>query len=498
MEAQNQTFGPTSPAVSSPPPPSAPPTIPQSFLKTKKKLILVFLALILLAGLAFLSKNFLLQRTIGRAPTTITYWGLFEPEAVFQQVIADYEKEHPEVKINYSQENLRDYRERLQAALTRQKTSTKSSEAGVTPRQSPDIFRIHQTWIPMLADYLSPMPASVYDAASFEQAFYASAKESLRWQSQYLGIPLEVDGLALYYNEDLFKAAGKVPPQTWGELKKTACQLTVRDSQGKIRTAGIAMGTTNNVDHWSDILGLMMLQNGVDPANPAACSQESGAAVGSEQVCLGRDALIFYTIFATDQACQDEEVNVGAVWDQFMPTSTYAFSTGMVAMYFGPSWRAFEIKELNPNLNFKVIAVPQLEGKKIAWSSYWVEAVSKSSASQTQAWEFLKYLSSEKVMQKLYQTESVQRGSFGEPYSRVGMADLLKDQPFVSAFIEQAPYAQTWYLCSRTSDNGINDKIIKYYEDAVNAVHKGQNPLSVLTTTTQGVNQVLQQYGLLR
>jgi multiple sugar transport system substrate-binding protein len=385
------------------------------------------------------------------------------------------------VKINYSQENLKVYRERLQAALAR--------------GEGPDIFRLHQTWVPMLGGYLSPLPASVYDAATFERTFHPVVRETLRWQGQYTAIPLEFDGLALFYNEDLFRASGKTPPRTWGELKKTACELTVKDNQGKIRTAGVALGTTKNVDHWSDILGLMLLQNGANPANPAFCSQESGVGVEGGEVCLGRDALSFYTLFASNQACEDEGLAIGAVWDDLMPTSTYAFATGAVAMYFGSSWETFEIKQLNPNLNFKVVPVPQLEGKNIAWASFWVEGVSKNSKYQAEAWEFLKYLSSKEVMQKLYQTESALR-PFGEPYSRVDLAASLNGQPIVGAFMEQAPYAQSWYLASRTGDNGLNDQIIKYYEDAVNAVNEGKDPLTALTTASQGIAQVLRQYGI--
>ena len=63
-------------------------------------------------------------------------------------------------------------------------------------------------------------------------------------------------------------------------------------------------------------------------------------------------------------------------------------------------------------------------------------------------------------------------------------------------FLDQAPEAKTWYLCSRTFDNGINDRIIKYYQDAVNAVNTGTVAKAALKTTTEGVNQVLSQYGL--
>jgi len=422
-----------------------------------------------------------LRRNATQTKVVLTYWGLFEPPSVFQQVIADFEKTHPKIKINYSQENLKTYRERLQAALGR--------------NEGPDIFRIHQTWIPMLGSFLSPLPANVYDAAAFEQTFYPSAQEMLRFQGQYMAIPLEFDGLALFYNEDLFRAAGKTPPRTWGELKKAACELTVKDNQGKIRTAGVALGTTKNVEHWSDILGLMMLQNDANLANPAFCSQESSSGLEGGEVCLGRDALTFYTLFASSQACEDEGMNTGAVWDELMPTSTYAFATGSVAMYLGPSWEVFEIKQLNSNLNFKIVPVPQLEGKNVAWASFWVEVVSKNSKHQAEAWEFLKYLSSNEVMQKLYQTQSALR-LFGEPYSRVDLANSLKGQPFVGAFIEQAPYAQGWYLASRTGDNGLNDQLIKYYEDAVNVVNLGGDPLAALTTASQGITQVLRQYGV--
>jgi multiple sugar transport system substrate-binding protein len=491
----NPTVSPTSPFDSPLSSPSK--SGPLDFLQKQKKLLFILFGIIVLVGVGFLAYSFFVKKGVGKKQVTLTYWGLFEPEPVFQQVIADYEKAHPNVKINYSMENLRDYRQRLQTALARQGTGTKSDNSEIPLRESPDIFRIHLTWVPMLGNYLSAVPADVYDSPTFEKTFYPSAKENLRRQGQYVGIPLGIDSLVLYYNEDLLKSAGKTPPRSWSELKRLACELTVYDSQGKLRTSGVAMGTTNNVDHWSDILGLMMLQNGADLSKPASCSQESGAAVGEGEVCLGRDALTFYTIFASEHACSDMEDKPGAVWDSLQPNSTYAFTTGRVAMYFGPTWRAFEIKELNPNLNFKMIPTPKLEEKKLAWATYWVEAVSKNSPNQPEAWEFLKYLSSKEVLEKLYQAQSALR-DFGEPYPRVDMASLLLNQPMVSAVIEQAPYATTWYLSSRTSDNGINDQIIKYYEDAVNSVNNGGDPLSALNTTTQGVGQILRQYGLVR
>jgi multiple sugar transport system substrate-binding protein len=422
-----------------------------------KKILAIFLILALVVGFVFLAIKFGLPRFQQEKEITLTYWGLWEPESVMNQVIADWQKDHPKIKIEYSLQSKQQYRERVQSALAR--------------GEGPDIFRYHVTWLPMLKNQLDPLPAEVMSASQFESTFYPVAATQLRSGTNYLGLPLEIDTLALFYNKEIFQTAGKTPPTTWDELRKTAIELTTVDEAGKIQTAGVALGTTNNVEHWSDILGLMMLQNEADLTNPT----------GS----LAEDALSYYTIFnTTDQ-----------VWDLTLPNSIVAFASGKVAMAFGYSWDIFEIKSLNPDLEFGVVKAPQLSGTNVAWASFWVEGVNNKSEHKKEAWEFLQYLVRQETLSKLYQSESQLR-LFGEPYSRVEMAAQLNNNPLASPFVEQAPQAQTWYLCSRTDDNGLNDKMINYFKDAVNAVNANQTPTEALQTAASGVSQLLSQYGL--
>jgi len=427
------------------------------FFSKLKTIFIVLLVLSILTGGVFAFFKFLLPRFAKPQEVTLTYWGLWEEENIINEAISEYQKTHPNVKITYVFQSPRDYRERLQSALAR--------------GEGPDIFRFHNTWVPMFKTELSPVPASVFDAASFESAFYPVARNDLRQGNSYVGVPLEIDGLGLFVNEDIFRAAGKSFPKTWDELRQTALELTVKDSQGKIQIAGIALGRTENVDHWSDILGLMMLQNGVDLTNPTGI--------------LAEDALTYFTIFSE----KDQ------VWDQTLPPSTTAFATGRLAMYLAPSWRVFEIKKANPNLSFTVVPVPQLQQTNVTWASYWVEGVSKKSAFEKEAWEFVKYLSSKETLAKLYQNAAKTR-LFGEPYSRTDMSAQIKEDQYAGAFVTQATAARSWYLASRTFDNGINDKMIKYFEDAVNAVNQGQSAEKALQTLNMGVSQVLSQYGL--
>jgi multiple sugar transport system substrate-binding protein len=439
----------------------APPQKPKRF---KKILIFILVALTVVA-LGYILVRLVIPRLrsvkvpgIPGREVTLNYWGLWEPESVMQELIDEFQEHNPDIKVEYVLQSHKDYRERLQSAFAR--------------GEGPDIFRFHNTWGPMLKDELDTVPPDVYSASDFQETFYPVAARDLRRGTGFIGVPLEIDGLALFYNKSIFRAAGKSSPSTWEELRQTAFDLTIRDQSGRIQTAGVALGTTGNVDHWPDILGLMFLQNGADLSDPTDK--------------LAADALLFYTIFTRSDK----------VWDTTLPSSTQAFAAGDLAMYFGPSWRILDIKALNPELDFDVIPVPQLPKSSVTWASYWVEGVSTSSENKGQAWEFIKFLSSKESLEKFYASSTATWRVIGEPYSRRDLADLLKGDPLIGAYIEQAPTAQSWYMCSSTHDNGINDRIIKYFEDAVNAVNQRADPQDALDTASQGITQTLSQYGV--
>lgn len=391
----------------------------------------------------------------------LTWWGLWEPSEVLTSEIKQFQDQNPGVTISYSQQSAKDYRDRLQGAFSRD--------------QGPDIFRFHSTWVPMLAqaNVLSTVPSTVLSSTEFQATFYPSATKDLKLGTGYVGIPFMTDGLALFINKKALAASGENAPTTWVELASLARDLTIRTPDGKIDRAGIALGSANNVDHFSDILALLILQNGGNPGVP------------NDPKNLVSDALTFYTQF----------MRADKVWDETLPNSTYAFAIEKSAMIFAPSWRAFEIKQINPNIDFAVYPVPQLPGKPAAFASYWAEGVAKSSPNQDVAWKFLKFMSSKENLQKLYTSASSQR-LFGEIYPRVDMAQILVNDPYAGAFVKQAPYAQSWYMSSRTFDNGINDQVIKYYQDAVNGINMSKRNEDVLTTLTNGVGSTLSKYGV--
>lgn len=445
------------------PPPVEPINSPASLPNTSP--VKRFLPILIGLGILFLlfllvTKLILPKLQKPKTPTNVTlkYWGLWEPEDLMAGIISDYQKIKPNVTIQYLRQSPKDYRERLQSSLAK--------------GDGPDIFRWHNTWLPMFKTDLSPVPDNIYTANEFDTTFYPIVKKDVFFNGRYYGIPLGFDTLALYVNETIFETIPDLKvPATWDNLRQAAFKLTIRDSRGIPTRAGIALGTTGNVDNFSDILGLMILQNGGDPGKP------NNDAVTS--------AIKFYTLF----------VNQDRSWSETLPNSTLAFSTGKVAMMIAPSWRAIEIKQSNPQLIFRLYPVPQLPGTNLSWATYWLEGVSKKSLNQPEAWDFIKYLSSREVLTKMYNTAAQSR-LFGEPYSRQDMASLLQTDPFLGAIISQGLSAQSWPLASLTFDNGLNDRLIKYYEDAVNAYLENQAEETALQNLTQGVSQVLSQYGL--
>ena len=473
-EAQAVSFSPTAPVQ-----PEEPAT--QPVVKKSPFGVIVPLLIFVLLGLGIfllVTKVFLplINKTSQEAPgdgqttdngekITLTWWGLWEAETIVKPLIEDYQKDHPQTEIVYQQQSYKDYRERLQSALAK--------------NEGPDIFRLHQSWLPMLKKDLAPAPENVAQNIDLKANFYPIVSQTLQSGAQTLAVPLGFDSLILFYNYQVLKEASKTVPSNWREVQEIAVDLCISEAADKkcapgekILFAGAALGTTSNIEHFADILGLMMLQNGVDLKNPTGD--------------LAEDALIFYTFFSQKEA----------VWDDSLPPSVYAFAQEKVAMIFAPSWRAHEIKQINPQLEFKTAPMPQLDPQKpIAWATFWAEGVSANSVNSGAAWEFLQYLSSKETLVKFYNQASQTR-SFGEPYPRIDLASQLEDDPIAGAVIKQANFGQSWYLCSQTYDNGINDKMIKYFADAVNAVLAGEGVTASLATAAQGVSQVLNQYGV--
>jgi multiple sugar transport system substrate-binding protein len=414
--------------------------------------VVVFL-LVFIAIFRLLTNNRNVAKTV-----ELNYWGLWEDKQIIQPLIEEYQQKNKNVKINYQKMDPQDFRQKL---ITQ-----------INDGRGPDIFRFHNTWLPEIKQIVTYLPEAVMSKNEYEKRFLPIFQKDLKVGDHYYGIPLYIDGLVLIYNKSLFDKAGiNTVPTNWEEVIDTASRLTVKDAQGNIITAGIALGTANNIEHFSDILGLFLLQNGADLKN-----------LNSKEAI---DALRVYREFA-------EPPN--NFWNENMPNSITAFAQEKVAMIIAPSWEIIVLKAINPELQIKVAPVPSVPGgQPLSLASYWAEGVSVKSKNQIESWRFLKFLTEKESLAKLYENQSKVR-PFGTVYSRVDMINLLVQNEFLGAVVKQANNYQSLPLVSRTFDNGLNDEIIKYLENAINSTINGVSYEGAFNDAKNGIDQVINKF----
>ncbi len=348
-----------------------------------KPILILFGILLVLVVAVVLVKG--IAGSVSSKEVKITWWSLDEDADAVKPLIDEYKKNNPNVTIDFVKQSSQDYRERLANSITK--------------GQGPDIFEFHNSWVPMFSSELSPINED------FSQVFYSTAVNTLKTKNGFVGIPLEYDGIALFVNQDIFRSFGKSAPKTWDDLRSLAQQLTLRDSTGGIGQAGVALGITDNVDYWQDILAILALQNGADLNNPVDAAAKST-----------------FTFFANFSK-QDR------VWDDTLPNSTTYFANGKLAMYFGTYKDVFKIKKQNPNLSFGVVPLPQLPRdntnfQSVSYANYWVNGVWSKGAHTKEAWDFLKFMSSKSTLEELYKNEIKVRG-YGKIYQSVDMQSEL-------------------------------------------------------------------------
>lgn len=393
---------------------------------------------------------------------TLEYWGLWEPDEVMHPLIEKYEDEHPGVKISYAQQTFKNYESRAYTRLEQSSTSTEPA---------PDIIRINNTWLPKYQKYLSALPESIMSRSDYSSTFYPTALDDFTGvDGRIYAIPWEIDGLAIIYNKQLLSKAGyTTPPKDWDSFIEAAAKLTKVDSSGKIRQSGLAIGTSSNISHSADILSFMMLQNN-------ASLIDSSRTVVNMTTDRAVSALNKYTEFAKGD---------DPSWATYLPDDLTMFYRGELAMMFAPSWRAFDIINSAPQVEFGIAPLPQLPNNDpVYYSMYWGDAVSKSCDHPEVAWDFVKFLSEPEQQRRLFANSSQVR-AFGEPYSRVSMNEELAANPYTSAFAEMAPNMKSWQM----GDQGFVEKLLR--EAITKVVENGLDANTVLKSIESDINDQL-------
>ncbi|MDO8240637.1 MAG: extracellular solute-binding protein [Candidatus Moranbacteria bacterium] len=462
----------------------------------------IFLSMFIIASLVVVSGFGCKQTNPKKYLINLEVWGLFDDQDTFAEIIDNYKKTNPNIgKITYKKLMPDTYKQEVMDALA----------AG----NGPDIFLIQNNWLAPFANKIYPAPLTFLTEKRFKDNFVdVVAQDFLNTDGAY-AVPLSVDSLGLYYNKDLFNAAGITnPPKDWNEFVETSRKLTKLDASNQIVISGAAMGTAYNINRSTDILNLLMLQNQtemIDATGGRAMFDQIAKKEGRSSI-PGQEALDFYTQFANSSSSQYS-------WNSKMHYSTDAFSEGTLGMMVNYSWQMDTIAKKSPKLNFAVAPVPQLpESVPVNYANYWAFAVAKNKTPDTagippaqaalvtndirvaEAWGFLLYLTT-KPEQSVATSTGVSgagqtvnlnfdpaKNYLEKTHKVAARRDLIEQQKTdakLGPFAEGNLIAKNWYQ--------INSEAIEYlFADMINQVNRGQSSVAdALKTAAVAVSQMM-------
>jgi multiple sugar transport system substrate-binding protein len=182
----------------------------------------------------------------GPVEITFTMWGAPEELAVWQAVVDDFHKASPNITVKVDVSDWDSY-------WTKLNTLT----AGGTP---PDVFAMDA---PLFLDWQSRgallnLQPYIDANAGFLDGFYPQALTAYKTADGYYGLPRDFQTIVLFYNKDMFDAAGVAYPTedwTYDDFRNAAKQLTKdTNGDGKIDQFGFYSETWDMELIWSEVI----------------------------------------------------------------------------------------------------------------------------------------------------------------------------------------------------------------------------------------------------
>ncbi len=275
-----------------------------------------------------------------------------------------------------------------------------------------DVSQVGTTWNPQFA---ATGGLEQIDINEFEGAdsFMAANLDSVTYKDSYYGVPWFAETRCLFYNKDMFKEAGAVPPTTWGGVVLAGEKVNAKFGSGR----AFAMAGTNAWDllhNWSILL--WQAGGSLLSADNKKATFNSGAGITAMKwyVDLVRKGL-------ADQAC--------AEYNQ--PQADSAFINENVAMcYMGP-WNIANIENENPTLNYGIVEPPKGPVGKGSFSGGSNLVIFANSQHKEAAKAWVKYLTKKQVLvdytTNLTHMLPAKIEAFEDPYYDTGVWKVFKE-----------------------------------------------------------------------
>lgn len=337
------------------------------------------------------------------AAETLTVWSGYPEMAPYYQHVAEGMKaDHPDLTVKVEAISLREHEKRVALGLT-------GGQEGVTVIELAGSTATRYLENDLLPPAPDDVAAFVSDSANFDKFFADTAS----YDGTVYGVPLFRGQGALYYNTDMFKAAGLTePPKTMEEYSAYAEKLTQRDASGKANVSGWSLRLSGGGQGIAEKFWINMHQYGGAILVPAG----DGTWKPDFANEAGRKALKQYL----------ENIYVTKTVSPEMPADADAFERGQTAMFIRESWVIGDIAKKAPDLNYATAPLPR--GSIALPTNLYVAGEEDSAAI---GWEFAKAANSPENLVWLLDNVGWLPNRIGVDYSSV-----TSKQPAFAAFVD--------------------------------------------------------------
>ncbi len=335
--------------------------------------------------------------------TTLRFWAMGREGEVVKQLIPQFERENPGIRVTVQQVPWSAAHEKL---LT--------SFAGDS---LPDMAQLGNTWLPefQAIGALDPVPAGVTDPADhFPGIWSTNVVDGTAW-----GVPWYVDTRLLFYRTDILKSAGyDTPPQDWAGWMNS--MRAVKAQVGPSRYAILAP-----LNEYEPLLALSLNAD-------EALLKDDGTRGNFSNPGFIRTLAFYRNLYAEGLAPLSTSNQIANVWSEF--------GRAFFSFYITGPWNISEFKRRLPaGIQDKWMTAPlpgpDGPGASIAGGSSLV--VFRSAENKDAAWKLVAFLSRPDVQVRFH-------GLTGNlpPRRSAWGADSLTSDVYARAFRDQLERAK--------------------------------------------------------
>jgi multiple sugar transport system substrate-binding protein len=303
---------------------------------------------------------------------TVRFWAMGREGEVVAELLAEYERAHPGIRVEVQQLPWSAAHEKLLTAFAGDST--------------PDLCQLGNTWVPEFAALGALLPldpyvaaSSIIDAADYFPGIWATNRVG----GKLYGVPWYVDTRLLFYRRDLLAQAGyDAPPRSWAEWTRMLAAIKQRNGTGHY---GIVLPASE----FEPLVALALQQD--DPL------LRDGDRYGNFESAGFARALDFYAGMFSNRYTPPSAADTSNIWTEF--------GRGHFVFYISGPWNIAEFKRRLPSelqQAWMTAPLPGVEGAGASIAGGSSLVIFRKSRNAAAAWQLIEYLSQPEIQRRFH------------------------------------------------------------------------------------------------